>query len=117
MIYGHYVVDPALPTYLIYGHYDVQPAAMEDGWASDPFVLHDDGERLYARGVADNKGQHLIHLATIFDLIDKQTLRCNIKVLIEGDEETGSPYMVSFFEQYKDLLACDGVIISDGEII
>ena len=117
LIYGHYVVDPALPTYLIYGHYDVQPAALEDGWASDPFVLRDDGERLYARGVADNKGQHLIHLATIFDLIEQQKLRYNIKVLIEWDEETGSPYMVNFFEQYKELLACDGVIISDGEII
>lgn len=111
------MVDPTLPTYLIYGHYDVQPAALEDGWSSDPFTLRDDGQRLYARGVADNKGQHLIHLATIFALIERQALRCNIKVLIEGDEETGSPYMVDFFKQYAPLLACDGVIISDGEII
>jgi len=88
LVYGEYMVDPKLPTYLVYGHYDVQPAELEDGWSSDPFELQKDNERLYARGVVDNKGQHLIHLATIFDLIEKKELGVNIKLLIEGDEET-----------------------------
>ncbi len=117
LVYAEYVVDPKLPTYLVYGHYDVQPAELEDGWSSDPFTLKKDDERLYARGVVDNKWQHLIHLATIFDLIEKNELGVNVKVLIEGDEETWSPHIVEFFEQHSELLKCDGVVISDGEII
>lgn len=117
LVFAEYVVDQSLPTYLVYGHYDVQPAEQEDGWSSDPFMLKKDDERIYARGVVDNKGQHLIHLATIFDLIEKKQLGVNIKVLIEGDEETWSPHIVDFFKQHSELLKCDGVVISDGEII
>lgn len=119
IVYGHYEVDPLFPTYLVYGHYDVQPAAQEDGRTSDPFTLFQDNERIYGRGVVDNKGQHLIHLATIFDLIDRNELGANIKFLIEGNEESGGLDRDKFFKDHQDsdLLTCDGVIISDGEII
>ncbi len=117
IVYGHYEVDASLPTYLVYGHYDVQPAALEDGWKSDPFTLFQDSERIYGRGVVDNKWQHLIHLATIFDLIQRKELGANIKILIEGNEESGGLDRDAFFQEHASLLTCDGVIISDGEII
>lgn len=109
--------DEAADTCLVYGHYDVQPAAKEDGWDHDPFDVYEENGRLYARGVVDNKGQVLIHIATIFDLIEKGELKYNIKFMIEGDEETGSPDLPKFIEEHKNALACDFFLISDGEII
>lgn len=109
--------NPDLETCLIYGHYDVQPADIKDGWDSDPFEVRDDGDRLYARGIVDNKGQVLIHIASIFQLIEDNKLGYNIKFMIEGDEETGSPKIENFMEEHKDKLSCDFFLISDGEII
>jgi acetylornithine deacetylase/succinyl-diaminopimelate desuccinylase-like protein len=109
--------DPELETCLIYGHYDVQPADEKDGWDSEPFEVRDDGERLYARGIVDNKGQVLIHIASIFQLIEEDKLGYNIKFMIEGDEETGSPKIESFMKDHNDKLRCDFFLISDGEII
>lgn len=117
IVYGHYVVDPALPTYLVYGHYDVQPADISEGWEYDPFQLIIQDNKLVARGAVDNKGQIMIHIVTIIDLIKKGELKYNVKFMIEWDEETWSPFLARFVDEYKDLLACDLVIISDGEII
>ncbi len=105
-----------LPTVLIYGHYDVQPANKSDGWKSEPFNLKDDGKRFYARGVIDNKGQVLVHMATIFDLIEQKKLAYNVKFIIEGDEETGSAHIEKFFAKYKEKLKSDFVVVSDGEL-
>lgn len=102
-------------TVLIYGHYDVQPAEKEDGWSSDPFAVREDEERLYARGIIDNKGQVLVHIATVFDLIEKGALGHNIVFLIEGDEETGSDLLPRFLTDYRELLQADWALISDGE--
>lgn len=110
-------VDPTLPTCLIYGHYDVQPAEKSDGWDSEPFEVREDENRIYARGIVDNKGQVLIHIATIIDLIKSGKIKYNIKFMVEGDEETGSPLMENFVKDYSEQLHCDFLMISDGEII
>lgn len=83
IVYGHYVVDPALPTYLVYGHYDVQPADISEGWEYDPFQLIIQDNKLVARGAVDNKGQIMIHIVTIIDLIKKGELKYNVKFMIE----------------------------------
>lgn len=116
IIVASYQVDPGKNTCLVYGHYDVQPASIDDGWAEDPFTLRKTENRLYARGVIDNKGQHLVHLATIFNLIDSGGLNYNIKLMIEGDEETGSEKMEQFIKDYAEKLSADFSLISDGEV-
>src|SRR3989344_5722187 len=79
------VVDEKLPTCLVYGHYDVQPAEMADGWKSEPFEVSEREGRLFGRGVVDNKGQVLIHMATVFQLLKDNKLNQNVKFMIEGD--------------------------------
>ncbi len=115
LVVARFTVDPALETCLVYGHYDVQPAKFEDGWNSEPFELHEQGGRLFGRGVVDNKGQFLMHVATVFDLIAEKKLRYNVVFLIEGDEETGSGDVGKFLRENKDLLKADFALISDGE--
>ena len=117
IIYAEYQTNPEYQTALVYGHYDVQPASIEDGWDSEPFELKERAGRLYARGVVDNKGQHLVHLATILKLVKLKKLAYNIKFFIEGNEETGSPSIEKFFKKHKKQLACDFVMISDGELV
>lgn len=104
------------PTALLYGHYDVQPASQEEGWSSDPFSVTEKDGRLVARGSVDNKGQVLIHIASILELIKSGNLKYNIKFIIEGNEETGSPDLVKFIEDYKKELTSDFVIFSDGQL-
>lgn len=109
-------VDPNFETCLIYGHYDVQPASLDEGWMNDPFELTEVEGRIFARGVVDNKGQVMIHIATVFDLLKEKKLKYNIKFLIEGDEESASPHLEEFFEDNAEDLRCDFVLISDGEL-
>lgn len=116
IILASYHVNTSLPTCLIYGHYDVQPADIKDGWESDPFTLRNDGNKLYGRGVADNKGQTLIHMVSVFDLIKKNKLGMNVIFLIEGDEETGGADFDRFIADHKEKLNADFVLISDGEM-
>lgn len=117
VIIARYTADPSYETCLIYGHYDVQPAAYEDGWASDPFTLTEQNGRLYGRGVVDNKGQVMVHIATIFDLIAAGTLGYNVVFVIEGNEETGSPEFGTFLRNHADALRADFALISDGEVV
>ncbi len=115
IVLASYETDPSYKTCLIYGHYDVQPASIEEGWTSEPFEVHEDNERIYARGAVDNKGQVLVHIATVFDLIKQNKLQYNIKFLIEGNEETGSPKIADCIKDNHHM-QCDFVLISDGEI-
>lgn len=108
--------DPGAPTVLVYGHHDVQPAAREDGWHSEPFepVVRDN--RLYARGAADDKGQvffHTLGVRTHLATTGRTTPAVNLKLLIEGEEESGSPHFRALVEQHADRLAADAVIVSD----
>lgn len=108
--------DSSKKTILIYGHYDVQPASKKDGWKSDPFVLTEKGGRLFGRGSADNKGQILTHLYSVAELIRQKKLAFNVIFLIEGNEETGSSEFDKFLVDYKKELACDTILISDGDL-
>ncbi|PWU23419.1 hypothetical protein C5B42_03060 [Candidatus Cerribacteria bacterium 'Amazon FNV 2010 28 9'] len=116
IVLATYTVNPQAQTVLIYGHYDVQPAQKEDGWDSDPFTVTEREGRLFARGAVDNKGQILIHMSTVFDLIIEGKLRYNVIFLIEGNEETGSPRLSDFIRDHQDVLKkADFALISDGE--
>jgi len=117
LVVANYHHDDSLKTILIYGHYDVQPAEMADGWASEPFEVTERDGRLYARGIVDNKGQVLIHIAGVFELIEQGKLKYNVKFLLEGDEESGSEKIDQFLVDKRDLLLADVVMYSDGELI
>lgn len=117
MIVGQRMNVPGAPTVLLYGHYDVQPPDPLDAWISPPFEPTIRDGRLYARGVGDNKGQHLAQLLALETLLAcRNELPCNVKVLLEGEEEIGSPQMLEFVRSHRDELAADLVIISDGPV-
>ncbi|MGA7671473.1 MAG: M20/M25/M40 family metallo-hydrolase [Nitrolancea sp.] len=105
------------PTILLYGHYDVQPPDPLEEWVSPPFEPTIRDGRLYARGVGDNKGQHFAQILGIEALLAVQkALPCNVKILLEGEEEVGSPQMPVFVAHHRDLLSADLVITSDGPV-
>ncbi|MFE9936230.1 dipeptidase [Streptomyces hirsutus] len=108
--------DPGAPTVLVYGHHDVQPAAREDGWHSEPFepVVRDN--RMYARGAADDKGQVFFHTLGVrahLATTGRSAPAVHLKLLIEGEEESGSPHFRTLVERHADRLAADVVIVSD----
>lgn len=108
--------DPQAPTVLVYGHHDVQPAVREDGWDSDPFEPVVRGNRLHARGAADDKGQVFFHTLGVrahLAATGRTAPAVHLKLLIEGEEESGSPYFRALVEERKDRLAADAVIVSD----
>ncbi|CAL9428347.1 dipeptidase [Streptomyces sp. enrichment culture] len=108
--------DPAAPTVLVYGHHDVQPAAREDGWDSEPFEPVVRGNRLYARGAADDKGQVFFHTLGVrahLATTGRTSPAVHLKLLVEGEEESGSPHFRALVEEHADRLAADAVIVSD----
>lgn len=108
---------PGAPTVLLYGHYDVQPPDPLDAWVSPPFEPQVRNGRVYARGAGDNKGQHVAQLLALEALLSCYgSLPCNVVVLLEGEEEVGSPHLAEAVEQYRDLLGCDLVITADGPL-
>lgn len=109
-------VDQSYPTILIYGHYDVQPASEEE-WGTNPFELIEKQNKLFARGVVDNKGQMMVHLASVIELLKSGKLQYNIKFLIEGNEETGSPNISKLLEKYQKELESDVILISDSSMV
>ena len=117
MVFAQHIQQPNAPTVLLYGHYDVQPPEPLEEWISPPFEPTIRNGRLYARGVGDNKGQHFAQLLALETLLTcRGTLPCNIKVLLEGEEEVGSVQMPAFVRDHRDLLQADLVIISDGPV-
>lgn len=110
--------DPQAPTLLIYGHYDVQPIDPLEEWQTPPFEATIKGDKLYGRGTSDNKGQHLIHLAAVAAYLKSSgTLPLNVKFLLEGEEEIGSPNLRAFIEAHQSLLQADVAVISDTSMI
>ncbi|MBM7170678.1 dipeptidase [Streptomyces sp. G44] len=108
--------DPQAPTVLVYGHHDVQPAAREDGWHTDPFEPVVQGNRLYARGAADDKGQVFFHTLGVrahLAATGRTAPAVHLKLLVEGEEESGSPHFRQLIEAHKDRIAADAVIVSD----
>ncbi|MEZ4918258.1 MAG: dipeptidase [Saprospiraceae bacterium] len=123
IVYGEKIVDPSAPTVLVYGHYDVQPPDPMDLWESGPFEpvvkktsLHPDGA-IFARGSCDDKGQVFMHVKAFEAMVEHDALPCNVKFMIEGEEEVGSSNLEKFCKANKEKLACDVVLISDTSII
>jgi acetylornithine deacetylase/succinyl-diaminopimelate desuccinylase-like protein len=115
IVYGDWLHAGAdKPTVLFYGHYDVQPPDPLELWTNDPFDPTVVDGKVYARGAADDKGQAYIHVKSIQSFLKSGTpLPVNVKIIIEGEEEVGSPNLIPFLEAQKELLACDMVLISD----
>lgn len=117
MVLGRRSDAPGAPTVLLYGHYDVQPPDPLDEWLSPPFEPTIRDGRLYARGVGDNKGQHFAQILAIESLLAcRGRLPCNVIVLLEGEEEVGSPQMPVFVRAQREQLAADLVITADGPV-
>jgi len=117
IVYAEKIIDPALPTVLVYGHYDVQPADPLELWNSGPFdpVIKDG--KIYARGSADDKGQFYMHVKALETMVQTGTLTTNIKFLIEGEEEVGSPNLATFVKANKALLDANVILISDTSML
>lgn len=117
VVLGRRTDTPGTPTVLLYGHYDVQPPEPLDEWVSPPFEPTIRNGRIYARGVGDNKGQHLAQILALESLLAcRGQLPCNVILLLEGEEEIGSPQMPAFVQANKDQLNADLVIIADGPV-
>jgi acetylornithine deacetylase/succinyl-diaminopimelate desuccinylase-like protein len=117
VVYGHKLVHDSLPTVLVYGHYDVQPVEPLDLWDSPPFEPEVRDGRIYARGADDDKGQMFMHVKA-FELMNRTgTLACNVKFMIEGEEEIGSPSLKQFCKEHRDLLKAEVILISDTTMI
>lgn len=117
MILGEQMIRPDAPTVLLYGHYDVQPPDPLEAWTTPPFEPSVRDGHIYARGVGDNKGQHFAQLLALETLFACQgTLPCNVKVLLEGEEEVGSPHMSAFLREHQAALRSDLVLFCDGPV-
>ncbi len=114
-VFGEVISDPKLPTILVYGHYDVQPPDPLDKWTTPPFEPTIRDDRLYARGVSDDKGPLLIPILVVEAYLKTEArLPINLKILIEGEEESGSEHFEPTLERNRDRLACDLVVSADG---
>ncbi len=117
IVYGEKIIDPAKPTILVYGHYDVQPADPLDLWKSGPFDPTIIDGKIFARGSCDDKGQFYMHVKALETMTQTNTLQANVKFLIEGEEEVGSPNLATFVKANKDLLKADVILISDTSML
>ena len=117
IVYGEKNIDPTKPTVLVYGHYDVQPPDPLELWNSGPFDPTIKDGKIYARGSADDKGQFFMHVKALETLVQTNTLSCNIKFIIEGEEEIGSPNLAKFVKGHKELLKADVILISDTSML
>jgi acetylornithine deacetylase/succinyl-diaminopimelate desuccinylase-like protein len=123
IVYGEKIIDPSLPTILVYGHYDVQPADPYELWDSPPFepvvkktARHPEGA-IFARGSADDKGQFYMHVKAFEAMMANNAMPCNVKFMIEGEEEVGSANLDIFVKENKEKLKADVVIVSDTHMI
>ena len=117
VVYGEKTIDPSLPTVLVYGHYDVQPVEPLNLWKSPPFEPEIRDGKIYARGADDDKGQMYMHFAAFEYLVKTDQLPCNVKFMIEGEEEIGSPSLGKFMEQNREKLAADVILVSDTSML
>ena len=117
VVYAEKIIDPSKPTVLVYGHYDVQPADPLELWTSGPFEPVIKDGKVYARGSADDKGQFYMHVKAMEIMSKTNSMETNMKFLIEGEEEVGSPNLGKFVGEHKDLLKADVILISDSAMI
>jgi acetylornithine deacetylase/succinyl-diaminopimelate desuccinylase-like protein len=117
IIYGDKIISPNLPTILVYGHYDVQPADPIELWDSPPFEPIIKDQKIYARGACDDKGQMYMHIKAFETMMQTTGVPCNVKFMIEGEEEVGSPNLKTFVLNNKKRLSADVVLVSDTSMI
>lgn len=117
VVYGEKLIDPSLPTVLVYGHYDVMPVDPIDLWNTEPFEPQIKDGKIWARGADDDKGQAFMHAKAFEMMVKTDNLPCNVKFMIEGEEEIGSPSLGPFCEKNKELLKADIILVSDTSMI
>ncbi|MBL6447458.1 dipeptidase [Fulvivirga sp. 29W222] len=117
IVYGEKIIDKNLPTVLVYGHYDVQPADPYELWDSPPFEPVIKNDKIYARGACDDKGQMYMHVKAFESMMATNSLTCNVKFMVEGEEEVGSDNLGIFVKENKEKLAADIILISDTSMI
>ena len=115
--YGEKIIDPAKPTVLIYAHMDVMPVDPIEKWTSHPFEPEIRDGKIWARGADDDKGQSFMHAKAFEIMVKTNTLPCNVKFMIEGEEEIGSPNLGKWCEQHKEMLKADIILVSDTSMI
>ena len=115
--YGEKILDPSYKTVLIYGHMDVMPVDPIDLWHTDPFEPVVKDGKIWARGADDDKGQAFMHAKAFEYLVKTGQLKCNVKFMIEGEEEIGSPNLPKFCEEHKEMLKADIILVSDTGMI
>ncbi len=117
VVYGEKMIDPSLPTVLVYGHYDVMPVDPIDLWKSQPFEPEIRDGKIYARGADDDKGQAFMHAKAFEMMVRTGNLPCNVKFMIEGEEEIGSTNLGKWLEQNKPMLSADVILVSDTSML
>lgn len=117
VVYAEKIINPAYPTVIVYGHYDVMPAEPLELWNSDPFEPEVRDGRLWGRGTDDDKGQAFIQLKAFEIALQRNMLHCNVKFLLEGGEEVGSPGLEDFCNQNRELLKGDVILVSDTSMV
>lgn len=115
--YGEKIIDPNAPTVLVYAHMDVMPVDPVELWNTDPFEPVIKDGKIWARGADDDKGQGFMHAKAFEYLVQSGKLECNVKFLIEGEEEVGSPNLPAFCEAHKEMLKSDVILVSDTSMI
>ena len=117
IVYADKIIDPSLPTVLVYGHYDVQPADPYELWDSPPFEPVFKNDKIYARGACDDKGQMYMHVKAFEMMMNLNALPCNVKFMIEGEEEVGSVNLGPFVKAHTERLKSDVILISDTSML
>lgn len=117
VVYGEKIIDASKPTILVYGHYDVQPADPLNLWHSPPFEPVIKDGKIYARGACDDKGQMYMHVKAFELMMNTKQLPCNVKFIIEGEEEVGSKHLEGFIQANKEKLKADIILISDTSML
>jgi acetylornithine deacetylase/succinyl-diaminopimelate desuccinylase-like protein len=117
IVYGEKLIDEKLPTVIVYGHYDVQPADPVNLWDTPPFEPQIRDGKIYARGSCDDKGQVYMHIKAFESMMKTNTLPCNVRFMIEGEEEVGSSHLGTWVSDNKNRLKGDVILISDTSIV
>ena len=117
VVYGEKTIDPAKPTVLVYGHYDVMPVAPLELWRTQPFEPVIKDSKIWARGADDDKGQSFMQAKAFEFMVKTGQLPCNVKFMLEGEEEIGSPSLYGFCEKHKELLKADVILVCDTSMI
>ena len=117
VVYAERIIDPAKPTVLVYGHYDVMPVDPREEWRTEPFEPVIKDGRIWGRGADDDKGQLYMHAKAFETMVATDTLPCNVKFMLEGEEEIGSPSLYKWCADNKEMLSADVILVSDTSML